>query len=62
MTFETHLLVWEDDRHRTIRFQVAKEGFMKRFEGSWHVRPFTQRSLDQALKVPTGVCQGTRCP
>ncbi len=23
---------------------------MKRFEGTWHVRPFTQRSLDHALR------------
>jgi len=46
VTFETRLLVDEDDNERTIRFANAKQGFMKAFDGTWHVQPFTQRSLD----------------
>ncbi|GFH31756.1 uncharacterized protein HaLaN_30862, partial [Haematococcus lacustris] len=48
--FDTHLVVWEDDAARTIRFQHANSnGFMAKFEGSWHVHPFTQTALTQAL-------------
>jgi hypothetical protein len=41
VTFETHLYVEEDDRAHTIRFQNAREGFMRRFEGAWHIYPGT---------------------
>eukprot|EP00983_Pelagomonas_calceolata_P105663 1159149-Pelagomonas_calceolata.AAC.1 len=29
-TFQTNLLVWEDDKARTIKFKNAQEGFMKK--------------------------------
>ena len=45
VTFETHLFVWEDDIHRKIRFCNAKEGFMKKFEGGWHIQPFSEKTL-----------------
>lgn len=31
-----------------VRFQNARDGFMKKFDGSWHVQPFTQDTLDEA--------------
>jgi hypothetical protein len=35
--------VWEDDVGRTIRFANARnDGFMRQFEGTWRVQPFTQ--------------------
>jgi len=30
ISFDTQLLVWEDDIARTIKFQNAQEGFMKK--------------------------------
>jgi len=45
ITFETRLYVWEDDINKRIRFCTAQEGFMKRFEGSWHIQPFNHDSL-----------------
>ena len=47
VTFETRLFVWEDDIHRKIRFCNAKEGFMKRFEGGWHIQPFSEKTLKE---------------
>lgn len=44
--FETHLVVWEDAATKTIHFQNAHEGFMKKFDGRWQLRPFCQESLD----------------
>ncbi|KAG1662757.1 hypothetical protein FOA52_006782 [Chlamydomonas sp. UWO 241] len=45
ITFETRLDVWEDDVARKIRFANAQEGFMKKFEGTWHIQPFTNQTL-----------------
>lgn len=47
VTFETHLFVWEDTINRTIKFTTARQGFMKRFDGMWHIKPFNQETLDQ---------------
>lgn len=45
------LFVWEDDNERTIRFTNARsDGFMKKFDGVWHVQPFTQQTLDSIYK------------
>lgn len=46
VSFDTHLYVDEDDRKRTIHFRTAREGLMKKFDGSWHVQPFNQDTLD----------------
>lgn len=51
VTFDTQLYVWEDDAARTIRFTNARsDGFMRRFEGTWHVQPFTQSTLDAIFR------------
>jgi hypothetical protein len=51
VTFDTELFVWEDDIERTIRFTNARsDGFMKKFDGIWHVQPFTQQTLDSIFK------------
>jgi hypothetical protein len=51
VTFDTELFVWEDDVERTIRFTNARsDGFMKKFDGIWHVQPFTQQTLDSIFK------------
>jgi hypothetical protein len=43
--------VWEDDIARTIRFTNARsDGFMSKFDGTWHVQPFTQQTLDSIYK------------
>ena len=45
------LYVWEDDIARTIRFTNARsDGFMSKFDGTWHVQPFTQQTLDSIYK------------
>jgi len=47
------LYVWEDDVERTIRFTNARsDGFMSKFDGTWHVHPFTQHTLDTIYKTP----------
>ena len=50
-TFETSLLVWEDDKNRRIKFMNADDkGVMKRFEGAWDISEFTDsrwRSMRQ---------------
>lgn len=46
VTFDTLLHVWEDDDARCIRFQNAREGFMKKFGGMWTVKPFNQKNVD----------------
>ncbi|KAL6751293.1 hypothetical protein V8C86DRAFT_697996 [Haematococcus lacustris] len=61
--FDTHLLVWEDDAARTIRFQHANSnGFMAKFEGSWHVHPFTQTALTQALATHSSTAASRGAP
>eukprot|EP00775_Hariotina_reticulata_P013383 gene13383-13510_t len=51
VTFDTELFVWEDDNARTIRFTNARsDGFMKKFDGTWNVQPFTQQTLDTIYK------------
>ncbi|KAJ9520570.1 hypothetical protein QJQ45_007428 [Haematococcus lacustris] len=61
--FDTHLLVWEDDVARTIRFQHANSnGFMAKFEGSWHVHPFTQTALTQALATHSSTAASRGAP
>lgn len=49
------LYVWEDDVARTIRFTNARsDGFMSKFDGTWHVQPFNQQTLDSIYKgAPT---------
>jgi hypothetical protein len=43
--------VWEDDNARTIRFTNARnDGFMKKFDGTWNVQPFTQSTLDSIYR------------
>jgi hypothetical protein len=45
------LFVWEDDNARTIRFTNARnDGFMKKFDGTWNVQPFTQSTLDSIYR------------
>ncbi|KAJ7570126.1 hypothetical protein O6H91_01G107400 [Diphasiastrum complanatum] len=38
-TFTVHVLVDQDRNTHTMKFELAKEGFMKRFEGSWNLEP-----------------------
>jgi hypothetical protein len=53
VTFNTQLLVEEDDRARTITFKNAREGgFMRTFTGRWEVSPFSQDTLDRIFKPP----------
>mmetsp|Transcript_37941 Transcript_37941/g.84526 ORF Transcript_37941/g.84526 Transcript_37941/m.84526 type:complete len:292 (+) Transcript_37941:39-914(+) len=49
MTFETTLHVWEDDHAKRIKFRNARDGFMKKFDGTWVVQPFTEQNV-QGLK------------
>ena len=52
------LFVWEDDVARTIRFTNARsDGFMSKFDGTWHVQPFTQQTLDSIYKGPAATSQ-----
>jgi hypothetical protein len=45
--------VWEDDVARTIRFTNARsDGFMSKFDGTWHVQAFNQQTLDSIYKGP----------
>lgn len=47
----TELFVWEDDIERTIKFTNARsDGFMRKFDGTWHVQPFTQHTLDSIYR------------
>jgi hypothetical protein len=47
------LFIWEDDVARTIKFTNARsDGFMSKFDGTWHVQPFTQQTLDSIYKGP----------
>jgi len=48
ITFETKLLVWEDDKARTIRFMNAQEGFMKKV-GAMAGRPGVALQLSQCM-------------
>lgn len=51
VTFDTELFVWEDDIERTIKFTNARsDGFMRKFDGTWHVQPFTQHTLDSIYR------------
>lgn len=51
VTFSTQLLVWEDDKARTITFRNARDGgFMKTFTGRWEVLPFSQETLDRVYR------------
>mmetsp|Transcript_1796 Transcript_1796/g.4553 ORF Transcript_1796/g.4553 Transcript_1796/m.4553 type:complete len:270 (+) Transcript_1796:111-920(+) len=47
-TFQTNLLVWEDDKARTIKFKNAQEGFMKKFDGAWHVQPYSRQAIESS--------------
>ncbi|CAM6041968.1 unnamed protein product [Sphagnum compactum] len=38
-TLSVCVMVDQDRRTRTVKFQLAKPGFMKQFEGSWKVQP-----------------------
>jgi hypothetical protein len=50
VTFDTQLYVWEDSVNRTIKFCNARnDGFMKKFEGSWTVQPFSSTTIGQAF-------------
>ncbi|CAK9199054.1 unnamed protein product [Sphagnum troendelagicum] len=39
-TFSVCVLVDQDRRTHTVKFWLAKKGFMKQFEGSWKIQPF----------------------
>ena len=55
VTFDTHLYVWEDSVNRTIKFCNARnDGFMKKFEGSWQVQPFSSATIGQAFGLRGG--------
>jgi hypothetical protein len=46
--------VWENDEDMTIKFtNVSPDGFMKDFEGTWRIHPFTQDGLDAVFKHPS---------
>jgi hypothetical protein len=48
------LHIWEDDEAMTIKFTNARQdGFMRKFQGTWRVHPFTQDSLDAVFKHPS---------
>lgn len=32
-----------------IRFELTQPGWMKKFQGSWRIEPFTQSSLDDLV-------------
>ncbi len=32
-----------------IGFRLKESGMMKRFEGTWHIKPFNQESLDESF-------------
>lgn len=56
----TELYVWEDDVARTIRFTNARsDGFMQKFDGTWHVQPFTQQTLDSIYKGTAAAAGGS---
>ena len=44
--FYTRLFVFQNRHQGTIRFKLARPGFMKKFEGEWRVQPFNQSTLD----------------
>ncbi|KAF5840412.1 hypothetical protein DUNSADRAFT_16789 [Dunaliella salina] len=48
VTFQTDLLIWEDDKARTIKFKTAREGFMKKFDGAWHVQPYSRQAIESS--------------
>ncbi|XP_024519125.1 uncharacterized protein LOC112342091 [Selaginella moellendorffii] len=39
-TIDVRVLVDEDQSSHTVSYKLAKEGFMKRFEGTWEIKPF----------------------
>lgn len=57
-TFKTRLVVSQDRDSRVINFRLAQPGFMKKFEGSWRLQPFTQSALDALDAPPLGPAQG----
>ncbi|KAH7276813.1 hypothetical protein KP509_39G023000 [Ceratopteris richardii] len=38
-TLSVHLYVDQDRQSHTLKYHLAKEGFMKKFEGTWEVKP-----------------------
>ncbi|KAL4431610.1 hypothetical protein ABPG77_001452 [Micractinium sp. CCAP 211/92] len=47
--FTVRMIVEQRRAERTIRFRLARPGFMKQFTGTWQIRPFDNASLDQLV-------------
>lgn len=47
--FTVRMVVEQRRADRTIRFRLARPGFMKQFSGTWQIRPFDNASLDQLV-------------
>jgi len=48
-TFSTKLFVHQNKPAREIMFKLKESGMMKRFEGTWHIKPFNQQALDESF-------------
>lgn len=48
-TFSTKLFVHQNRPTREIGFKLKESGMMKRFEGTWNIRPFNQEALDESF-------------
>ncbi|CAN8235754.1 unnamed protein product [Cochlearia groenlandica] len=60
-TISVHVLVDQNRADHTMRFKQVKSGFMKRFEGSWKVKPlFVDEDMCDRLK-PKTVEEYNRC-
>lgn len=45
--FFTRLFVYQNKKEGVVEFNLAKEGFMKKFTGRWEIRPFDQHALNE---------------
>ncbi|KAL4458976.1 hypothetical protein ABPG75_013841 [Micractinium tetrahymenae] len=45
-SFTVRMIVEQRRSERTIRFRLARSGFMRQFSGTWQIRPFDNASLD----------------
>lgn len=50
-TYDIKLKCWQDFQNKTVRFQLAKAGFMRSFNGQWGVKPFMTKEGSYASEV-----------
>lgn len=60
-TISVRVFVEQDRRNHTMKFHLAKEGFMKKFEGSWRLEPLFVDQEACVISKPTTLEEYESC-